>query len=153
MTCSRFVSLTALLGAVLIAPLFAKDNPADIDAVIAAEKARGAALVSADLKALDRLMADDCRYTHSSGKVESKKDHIDTFVQGLRYERCDTTGIHGHSASAEVVVLNGRIDQRKGVGGKMTDLKLLFQSVWRREAGGWRLVSLQTATAPAEKKS
>ncbi len=146
---SRFLRLAALLSALLIAPLFAKDDKADISAVIAAEKARGVAILSADLKALDALMADDCRYTHSSGKVESKKDHIDTFVNGLRYERFITSGIHGHSVTPDVVVLNGRIDQRKGVDGKMTDLNLFFQSVWRREATGWRLASLQTALAPA----
>jgi hypothetical protein len=146
---SQFLRLTALFAVLLVAPLFAKDDKADIAAVIAAEKARGVAMLSADVKALDTLMADDCRYTHSSGKVESKKDHIDTFVQGLRYERFITTGIHGHSVTADVVVLNGRIDQRKGVDGKMTDLHLFFQSVWRREASGWRMASLQTALAPA----
>ena len=113
---------------------------------MAAEKARGIALRAADLKALDALMADDCRYTHSSGKVESKKDHIDTFVQGLRYERFITSGIHGHAVTPDVVVLNGQIEQRK-------DLKLLFHSVWRRENGAWRLVSLQTASTPPARKS
>ena len=146
---SSYLRLTALLAVLFAAPLLAKDDKADIAAVIAAEKARGAALLAADLKALDKLMADDCRYTHSSGKVETKKDHIDTFVNGLRYERFDTTGIHGHVVTPDVVVLNGRINQRKGVGGKMADLHLFFQSVWRREASGWRLASLQTALAPA----
>lgn len=149
MTRSRFLRFAALFVAVLVAPLFARDDKADIAAVVAAEKARGVAMLAADLKGMDALMADDCRYTHSSGKVESKKEHIDTYVNGLRYERFITSGIHGHVVTPDVVVLNGRIDQRKGTGGKMTDLNLLFQSVWRREASGWRMVSLQTALVPA----
>ncbi|MSU64794.1 MAG: nuclear transport factor 2 family protein [Opitutus sp.] len=149
MITSRFLRLAALCGALFSLSLFAKDDKADIAAVIAAEKARGAALLSADLKALNTLMAEDCRYTHSSGKVESKKDHIDTFVNGLRYDRFVTSDIHGHSITPDVVVLNGKIDQRKGVAGKWAVLNLFFQAVWRREAGDWRLASLQTALAPA----
>jgi ketosteroid isomerase-like protein len=153
MTPSLFVRFLVLLGTLVCAPLFAQAGKAEIAGAIAAEKARGVALLAADVKALDAIMADDCRYTHSSGKVESKKDHIDTFVQGLRYERFITSGIHGHAVTPDVVVLNGRIEQRKGVGGNMTDLKLFFHSVWRREAGAWRLASLQTASTPAPRKS
>jgi len=153
MHASRVLSLLVLLGALCSLPLSAQNPKADIAGAMAAEKARGIALLGADLKALDALMADDCRYTHSSGKVESKKDHIDTFVQGLRYERFITSGIHGHAVTSDVVVLNGQIEQRKGVGGQMTDLKLLFHSVWRRENGAWRMVSLQTASTPPTRKS
>ncbi len=148
----RFLRLTALFLAVFSVSLLARDDQADIAAVLAAEKARGAALLAADLKTLGGLMADDCRYTHSSGKVESKKDHLDTFVNGLRYERFVTSDIHGHVITPDVVVLNGKIDQRKGVAGKWGDLNLFFQAVWRREAGAWRLASLQTALAPAPAK-
>lgn len=125
---------------------------AEIDpvaAVIAAEKARGAALLAADTNTLARILADDFKYTHSSGMAETKAIHIGSFIKGLRYQTFDTSKIVGHIVTPDVVVLNGIIDQRKGVAEKWTDYHLLFQSVWRSRDGAWQLVSLQTAAPPA----
>jgi len=148
MNTPRSLPLTALFCALFASSLLAEEDP-NVTAAIAAEKGRGSALLAANLKALDAIMADDCLYTHSGGKLETKKVHINTFVAGLRYERFDTSDLRGHSVTPDVVVLNGTINQSKGVGGKMTDLKLLFQAAWRREGGVWRLVNLQTASTPA----
>jgi hypothetical protein len=49
-------------------------------------------------------------------------------------------------------VLNGIIDQKKGVGGKMTDYHLLFHSVWRKKGDQWQIASLQTAAPPPPAK-
>ncbi len=118
-------------------------NPTD--AVFAADRARADAMVKGDLKALDALLADDLRYTHSNGRVETKAAHLGTFADGLRYGYYRTGNLHGHPITADVVVVSGVIDQRKGKPGKMADKKLFFQAVWRKEAGAWRLASLQTA--------
>jgi len=117
--------------------------------VMAADKARGAALRAADTNALKVILADDLRYTHSNGYVETKAIHIKSLVDGLRYARFDTTNVVGKVVTADVVVLNGIIDQRKGVAEKWTDYHLLFQSVWRKGNAGWQMVSLQTAAPPA----
>lgn len=147
---SRLLRLVALLFATAVAPLFASSANDPVAAVLAADKARGAALLAADVKALDRLLADDLRYTHSNGMLETKAIHIGTFTSGLRYERFETSKLHGQVIAPGVVVLTGSINQRKGTAGKWSDFNnLLFHAVWRLDAGTWRLASLQTAAPPA----
>src|SRR4051812_15510830 len=130
---SRFVCSTGLFLALFLAPVvFAATDETAVAAVIAAEKARGAALVAADLTQLARLLADDLRYTHSNNKLETKEVFIGTFRNGLGYERFETFDLHGHVIAPDVVVLTGRIDQRKGMNGvyRGNDPKLMFQAVW-----------------------
>lgn len=130
---------------------FAAEDAA-VSAVLAADKMRGAAMLAGDTNALKTLLADDLRYTHSTGKVETKEIHIQNYVDGLRYARFETSNVVGHVITPDVVVLNGIIDQRKGVAGKWTDYHLLFQAVWRKANGAWQLTSLQTAAPPAVPK-
>ena len=122
------------------------------EAVKAADLARGAALRSADTNALNKILADDFKYTHSNGFLETKTTHIKSFIDGLKYSRFQTSDVVAHVITPEVVVLNGKIDQSKGTGGKMTDFKLLFHSVWRKKGNDWQIVSLQTALPPAAAK-
>jgi hypothetical protein len=119
------------------------------EAVIAAEKARDAALLSGDAESLANILSDDLRYIHSNGYLETKRVIVDDLAaKKLVYERLDTSGLVADEVTADVVVLSGKIDQRKFANGKWTELKLLFQSVWRNESGTWRLVNLQTVLPP-----
>jgi hypothetical protein len=121
-------------------------------AVLAADQARGAALRQSDAAALSALLSEELRYVHSNGRIESKRDAVDAVREGrVTYERFETSDVHAAQISAEVVVLSGKIDQRKVTDGRGADLRLLFHAVWRNEAGAWRLVSLQTALPPPVK--
>jgi hypothetical protein len=143
----RFVQLIAIALALLGRATFAADDAAS--AAKAADLARGAALRAADTNALSKILADDFKYTHSNGYLETKAIHIKSFMDGLRYARFDTTNVVAHVITPDVVVLNGIIDQSKGTGGKMTDYHLLFHAVWRKSGNAWQLASLQTAAPPA----
>jgi hypothetical protein len=113
-----------------------------------ADLARGAALRAADTNTLAKILANDFKYTHSNGYTETKATHIKSFNDGLRYTRFQTTNVVAHVITPDVVVLNGIIDQSKGVSGKVTDYHLLFHAVWRKHSGAWQLASLQTAAPP-----
>jgi Domain of unknown function (DUF4440) len=150
MSNSRLLQFIACLFVTASVPLSASSADDAVAAVLAADRARGAALLAADVKALDRLLADDLRYTHSNGMLETKAIHIGTLNAGLRYARFETSKLHGQVIAPGVVVLTGTINQRKGTAEKWTDFNnLLFHAVWRLDAGGWRLASLQTAVPPA----
>ena len=149
-------SLVRFAGIIFVALLvFCRVAVAADDAVAAvkaADLARGAALRAADTNALTRILADDFKYTHSNGYQETKAIHIKSFIDGLRYTRFETTNVVAHVVTPDVVVLNGIIDQSKGVGGKMTDYHLLFHAVWRKHGNAWQLASLQTAAPPTAAK-
>jgi ketosteroid isomerase-like protein len=111
--------------------------------------ARGAALRLGDAAALAALLADDLRYTHSTGRVETRAEAVNGLAtRAVVYERFVTFDHHAAVITSDVVALNGRIDQRKLSGGKASDARLFFLAVWRRADGAWRLVSLQTAATP-----
>ena len=117
--------------------------------MLAAEEARGAALRIADTAALSALLSDDLRYIHSTGRLESKADILAALTEKrVAYERYVVSEIHAAPVAPGVVVLNGRIDQRKLTRGQWGDALLFFHSVWREEAGHWRLVSMHTAVVP-----
>jgi hypothetical protein len=139
-------ALLLCLFAIFTGSAHATDKAA---AVIAAEKARGAALLHADIPALTSLLSDDLRYVHSTGRVEDKAHALsDLAEKRVAYERFETTDLHAAEIAPQVVVLSGRIDMRKFGSGKWSDIKLFFQSVWREESGAWRMVSMQTASVP-----
>jgi ketosteroid isomerase-like protein len=139
----------ALLFATLLA-LAPAQAAAPADDVLAAEAARRTALLSGDVGALDQLLADDLRYIHSNGKVETKRDVLAGFASGtVAFERFDLAALHAHVLNAETVAVDGRVEQRKRTGPRTAEQQLLFHAVWRRDGGRWRLVSLQTAAPPA----
>ena len=145
--------MKSILLIALIAFAGLKLHAADAgEAVKTADLARGAALRSADTNALNKILADDFKYTHSNGYLETKAIHMKSFIDGLRYSRFETTDVTAHVITPDVVVLNGKIDQSKGTRGKMTDFKLLFHSVWRKKGNDWQIASLQTAAPPAPAK-
>lgn len=119
------------------------------DAVLAAERARGVALVERDRAALDSLLADDLRYVHSTGRVQGKSDVLAGFDDGsLAYESFSLDQLVAREITDNVVVVNGEITQRKLSSDGWKDLTLLFQSVWRLDQDTWRMVGLQTLQPP-----
>lgn len=144
-----FVAL--LLGVASIARAASADDATA--AVLAADRARGAALLAADTKALEKILADDFNYTHSNNHLETKKSHLATLTDGLRYKRFETSSLRAHVITPDVVTVNGIIDQTKGKEDKWTDNHLLFLAVWRKTAANtWELTALQTAAPPAAGK-
>ncbi len=119
------------------------------DAALAAEQSRRAALLAGDVAALDAVLADDLRYIHSNGKLETKAQVMELFAsKQVAYRRYELANLEARRVTSDVVVVTGSIDQDKLSGGKWTELKLLFQAVWRRDAEGWRQVALQTVRPP-----
>jgi hypothetical protein len=121
-----------------------------VSAVIAQDVRRGEALLRGDANALADIYSDDLLYTHSNGRVETKAEFVGALAdRSLTYQRFVTEGVNGSRIMSDVVVLRGRIDQRKIVSGQPGTAKLFFTSVWRLESGTWRMVAMQTAVIPA----
>ncbi|HEY5550952.1 MAG TPA: hypothetical protein VIK52_03630, partial [Opitutaceae bacterium] len=69
-------------------------------------------------------------------------------AKATAYEWMRTSDLVADEITPDVVVLSGKIDQRKLGGAGWANLVLLFQAVWRNESGTWRLVNLQTVLPP-----
>ncbi len=121
-----------------------------VAAVIARDVQRGEALLRGDAPQLADIYSDALLYIHSNGRVETKAEFVGALAdKSLTYQQFLTEGVNGSQVTSDVVVLRGRIDQRKIVRGISGTAKLFFTSIWRRESGTWRMVGMQTATVPA----
>lgn len=114
--------------------------------LLAADLARFAAMVDADLPALDRLLAEDLTYTHTDGRVESKAEFLAAVGSGgLDYQTIErqevTARLYGDTA-----ILTGVAAIGVALGERRAQVRLRFTSVYVRGAdGAWRLAAWHSA--------
>ena len=108
------------------------------------------AMITQDFAALDRLLADDVVYVHSTAVAESKAEYFAGVRKGLYdYERIESRSV-GIRLCGDVAVMNGTVDMSVGARGQRKDLiHLLFVLVWAKRAGDWKLVHRHATRMPA----
>jgi hypothetical protein len=128
-------------------PLQSSDD--DVASVLAAEGRRYQAMIDADLPELDRLLADQVSYAHSSGVRDTK----DEYLQKVRTGYYDYWRIDHPVERAELVgdtaIIVGRMTAELGVDGTPKTIDNLALAVWVRTAGDWRLLAYAPTTLPA----
>ncbi len=114
-------------------------------AVLAAEQAYVDAMIKHDKAALEKLLADDLVYIHSSSKSESKADVIQVITSGsTTYESIEfrDTTVRQYDG---VVITNHKATIKT----KQTGVaNLLVTHVWAKNKGGWQFVSRQASRLP-----
>jgi ketosteroid isomerase-like protein len=116
---------------------------------LAAEDARYAAQMGADVAALEKLLADDLVYTHSNAAVDDKKAFIEALRSGAtKYrtmKRSDTrTRTYGC-----VAILTGRADFQTTTKGQDSAVALRFHAIWVKRPAGLQFISWQSTRLPA----
>ena len=118
-------------------------------AVLAAEDARFAAMVTGDPQAMRRWFADDLAYVHSTGAVETREGLIEAIRGGkLRYFAIEP--------AERRVILTGRdaahvigVARIKAEAGPTTvDFKARYLALYGRDGGEWRLRAWQSLRLP-----
>lgn len=136
--------LAALAGLALLLPAGRAQPP--VIAAVQADQARVAAMAAGDAAALGRLLSDQLRFVHSDGRVESKADYLHNLLAGdTAYADVRATEIETMQVSHDVVVVLGRQQMRKRLGGQWSEVTLRYLGVWRHEQEGWRLMAWQSA--------
>ena len=135
---------TPLLVALFTLTLQAEDA-APIAALEAADDARVAAMKAVDAGQLGELLADDLRYSHSSGVVDTKASFIAALTErkltyrDIRYEeRLFTFPAPG------VALMAGRAEFHLSTAQGDITPKMAFLGVWKREGEQWRFVAWQS---------
>ncbi len=123
-------------------------NAAETD-LLRLDDERSRAMTTADTAALERLMGDDIVYTHSSGRLDSKKSFIASIASGtVKYRRIDRKDV-ATSLREGFAILTGAVEIDVETGGKVLNLNLRFSNVWERTAKGWQQIAWQsTPIAP-----
>lgn len=109
--------------------------------VLAAMDAYKNAMVQKDGAALDRLLAPDLTYVHSTGSFESKADVIKaittvkTVIEKIEFLPDTTVRIHGNTA-----YVNGKVDLWHSPT-NIVHMQVLH--VWEKTPQGWQMVARQ----------
>ena len=142
-------TLLALLFLAFVAPAFAADDTALVAALTKADDERIAAIQSGDRARLDVIFSDELRYSHSSGKVDTKASYMqaltsrNTIYESFKYQE-RTFKVAGPG----VVLMTGRVIIHASNAGQKVINDLNFLAVWREEGGAWRFLSWQSCKNP-----
>lgn len=118
------------------------------DEVIAADKAWAAAIVGKDFAALEKLLADDLVYTHSTGIIDTKKAYIDSQKSGAqKYLSVDYDGPKVQ-AYANTAVLTSGLKMHTETRGNDQTASFRVIHVWVKKDGRWQMVAHQTTRLP-----
>ncbi len=138
---------TLLLSLALALSAFAADmRETDQKAVRAAVEAFNKAAAAGDRAVLDKLLASDVIYGHSSAKIENKQEAVDALVKSkVRFE---WTGDYTVSVYGKTAVVHGLSVAHNNTNGKMTDIPLDILQVWVNNGKGWTMVARHTTRRP-----
>jgi len=119
------------------------------DEVRKAESGWVAAITKNDMAGLEKVLADDLVYTHSTGIVDSKASYIQSLRGGnQRYE-----GVTHEDMKVQVYgntgVLTAKVRMTGKTKGVPFDNQLRVVHVWvKQRSGDWQLVAHQTTRLP-----
>ena len=116
--------------------------------VQAAEDARYAAQTSLDYSALERLLADDLIYIHSSAVVDNKQSYIDSMRNGsVKYLAMKRSEVQVRTFGCLAVMTGiGQFDVQ--IKDKPLNVELRFHSLWISREGKLQFVSWQSTRLP-----
>lgn len=146
----RRAMLAVLLAILVSGGVFAQTPEADVRA---ADAQRFAAMVARDRPALERLLADDLTYTHSTGQVDSKAQFLDSLASGALVYRSIEPEEAAVRVYGETAVVTGRAVMRIENRGQTLVLPVRFTSVYVRRDGLWRLAAWQSTRLPEPPKT
>jgi hypothetical protein len=112
------------------------------------EEQRFAAMLSADVATLDRLLASDLTYVHSSAKLDTKEDFIGAIKAGsLKYKVITPEDVHVRLYDSTAVV-TGRCRFEVQSAGAELKLQVRYTDVYVKRAGAWQLVAWESTRIP-----
>jgi|YelNatPaOPRAMG01_1025707.scaffolds.fasta_scaffold00307_38 ketosteroid isomerase-like protein len=109
-----------------------------------AERAWARAVVQRDFATLEKILAADLIYAHSTGVIENKQQYLGKLRSGVqRYDAIEhgalTVRLYGDAA-----VVHSQVTMRGvNASGPFND-RLMMLHVWIKQGGAWRLAAHQT---------
>ena len=144
------LALLTLLAFVLTGA-FAQSSKTENEVWNSVEALTKAVFETKDSIALDRMVAADLSYAHSSGVVENKKEMVQAAVASpTKYKNLEiekgTISIQGNTA----VLRHNLRAISVAADGTESPLNLGILQVWRKEGGRWKIWGRQAVKIPAK---
>lgn len=120
-------------------------SAADKKAVLDAEAAWKTAVLKGDRATLDRLLAPDLSYTHSSAKTQTKQQFIQDATGGsTTYQSIEFDNSKLRQYGSTIVITQSATIKTVQTGVS----HLYLTEVWARQNGHWQMVSRQATKLP-----
>jgi ketosteroid isomerase-like protein len=114
------------------------------------ESRRIQAMLRVDTEELNRVLADDLTYVHSSGQVDTKAELISSLQSGQRkYESIQPDEIKVR-VYGEAAVVTGRAQMRTKSQGQDFHFQIRFTDVYVKKGDGWQMVAWQSSRLPEQ---
>jgi ketosteroid isomerase-like protein len=107
------------------------------------------AMLRADKAELERLVADQLSYGHSSGLVESKSQFIDVIANKTTIYKTITLSEPSTVIAGDNAILRHIFSNTSETNGKTASISVGILQVWQRQGTGWRLLARQAFRLPA----
>jgi ketosteroid isomerase-like protein len=108
------------------------------------DRQRMAAMAAKDVAKLDRIIADDLIYTHSSARVDTKKSLIGAMESGTTvYMAVEPSDVVAQDLG-DAVVLTGIAAISVNSGGAPNSFRVRFVDVYANRGGQWQMVTWQS---------
>jgi uncharacterized protein (TIGR02246 family) len=108
------------------------------------ENERQEAILRNDVRALDRLMADDYVVTTVGGRVANKSDELALYRSGSRRTQSWDADDIRVRIYGNVAVVTGQAVVKDTLRGEGRDFQFRFTHVWVRRQGRWQIVARHT---------
>jgi ketosteroid isomerase-like protein len=118
-------------------------------AVTAAVEALTKAMLQADRAALERLVADQLSYGHSSGLVETKAQFVNVIANRKTVYKSITLSEPSTVMAGDNAVVRHIFSNTTETAGKTASISVGILQVWQKQAGNWKLLARQAFRLPA----
>lgn len=138
----QLIAGTLLLASMVFA---AEPKPEVKAAVLAAEQKWVDAFIHGDVATLEKLMASDILYTHSSATVQTRAEFIKAATSGAtKYTAIDFSDVVVRQYGKTVIITHKAVFKSA----QKADSHLYIGEVWAEQNGGWQMVSRQATKLP-----
>ena len=120
----------------------------DVAGVLAAEDRRYRAMLEGDLAGLERLLADEVSYAHSSGVRDTKDEYLAKVRSGYYVYRRIDHPVDRVEVVADTAIVVGRMTSDLEVDGVAKTIDNLALAVWVRRDGDWQLLGYAPTRLP-----
>ncbi len=113
------------------------------------ENLRWRAMLAGDMHALETCLADDMRFIHASGLVDTKQSYLEKLRnRTIIYTSADPLPDQLIPLGDAAFAVTGTVSMGAIVGGVERRLNSVFLVAWRRTGDAWQLVTHQTTSLP-----
>jgi ketosteroid isomerase-like protein len=125
-----------------------KSPDAALAELLAVDNKRYEAMIARDINALERLLADELLYTHSTGNTDTKQQYLETIRSGYVQYRSSEVDDLVFRQHGDVGMLMGRARIGATIGGTDRVLENRFFASWVKDDGQWKLLAWVSIPSP-----